>query len=378
MEVSAQQPHVGNVEAVLTSDLRMVSDTRDRSIAPIAPQLARVGPDDPRWRDFAPHAEMAGPFHHPQWMFALAETYGHRPSALVLERDGRVVAGLPLLEVRSRLTGHRLVSLPFTDHCAPLAVDGQAEVLLARHLAAWQAQTGVPLEVRGALGGPGSGQVHTRTAGVNHQLELQQDAQSQRAALPAAVRRAIAKAERAGLVARLGTGRDDVATYYRLHRLTRHRQGVPVQPWRLFDRIWANMVEKDLGTVVTVADQGRVVASALFLLWNGVAVYKYGASDPACWHLRPNNLVLWKGIEWAIQRGARIFDFGRSDIDHHGLREFKRRFGADETTLTYTTLGPHAPRDGSHRLMGSAAPLIRRSPELLNRFLGWALYPHVA
>src|SRR6185436_641501 len=48
-------------------------------------------------------------------------TYGFQPVAFTTSAPGaRLVNALVFAAVRSRLTGRRLVSLPFSDHCDPL------------------------------------------------------------------------------------------------------------------------------------------------------------------------------------------------------------------------------------------------------------------
>src|SRR4051794_32053546 len=75
---------------------------------------------DPRW-EAAVRAPDATVFHHPAWLRVLREEYRHPIWAVCLEDDeGRVVAGLPVATVVSRLTGNRLVALPFSDVCPPV------------------------------------------------------------------------------------------------------------------------------------------------------------------------------------------------------------------------------------------------------------------
>lgn len=334
-------------------------------------------PGDPRWLAFASAHADATPFHHPAWAAAIADTYGYRSSLLAQTEGDRVLAALPVLDVRSRLTGNRTVSLPFTDRCAPLAVSTEQEHELAEALVDWQ-RGKEPIEVRGPL--PERDGIHLGQDAVYHRLELGDDAAALRRSLPSSVRRAIGKAERQGIAVRTGTGLDDVRAYYRLHCMTRHRQGVPVQSWGFFRNVWSRMIEPGLGMVALAELDGRPIAGAVFLAWRRLMVYKYGASDPAHWALRPNNLVMWKGIEWGIERGCAELDFGRSDLDHEGLRRFKSSWGAAELPLVTARVAPRVrpPRSGrSGRASAVLGAVIRRGPEPLGRLLGAALYRHV-
>jgi predicted N-acyltransferase len=51
----------------------------------------------------------------------------------------------------------------------------------------------------------------------------------------------------------------------------------------------------------------------------------------------PNNQIYWEALRWAIERGAREFDFGRSPIGG-GTYRFKRGWGAEERPLAWRRL----------------------------------------
>jgi len=54
----------------------------------------------------------------------LHESYGYSPCYFVTARAGGFGGMLPVMEVSSRWTGRRGVSLPFTDGCDPLSAPG--------------------------------------------------------------------------------------------------------------------------------------------------------------------------------------------------------------------------------------------------------------
>jgi len=54
-------------------------------------------------------------FHGSAWAKVLSDSYGYIPSYFTLSVEDRLQAMLPLMEIRSWLTGARAVSLPFTD-----------------------------------------------------------------------------------------------------------------------------------------------------------------------------------------------------------------------------------------------------------------------
>ena len=152
---------------------------------------------DPAWLDFVAAASEATVFHLAAWTRVLADTYRYRAVALAtVDEQGRVTAGAPLARVR-RFSGAAWVSLPFSDHCPPLALDRASLGRLAAALAGWTASHGVPVEVRGALPAvPGCQNV---VVGVRHVLALDRDVDALRKCLSETHRRRLRQAEQSGL-----------------------------------------------------------------------------------------------------------------------------------------------------------------------------------
>ncbi len=83
---------------------------------------------DSRWRHFLLEHPSASVFHTPAWLEALRRTYGYEPFVLTTCPPSQdLTNGLVFCRINSRFTGRRLVSLPFSDHCEPLA-DGPKDI----------------------------------------------------------------------------------------------------------------------------------------------------------------------------------------------------------------------------------------------------------
>ena len=342
---------------------------------------------DARWGAFiagaaaAPLGEAAplpaaGPFHHPAWLGLLARSYGYPIRACCLLDDaGAIVAGLPLALVGGTLRRPRLAALPFSDHCHPL-VAGDDPALAARLLAALdelRSELGVALELRAPVDAAGAQEVDSYWL---HEIALEPDVDAVigRFRRKSQILRGARRAEREGLTVERRTDSAALADFYRLHVGTRRRQGVPTQP-KSFILRFADLFDQGHGFVLVVRDGEQPIAAAVFLAFNGNLIYKYGASDPAALNKRPNNLLFLEAIRWGCANGMRSLDMGRTDIGHESLREFKLHWGAEETKLTYYELSDaeRAPSEGPG-LAGRAAPLIRRSPPVVSRLIGEALY----
>src|SRR5436189_3252844 len=77
---------------------------------------------DARWDGYVQRHPGGLIYHHSAWQQVLVSTFGYEPYYIAAQNGSvdRFEGILPLLLARSRLTGQRLVSLPFTSHCTPL------------------------------------------------------------------------------------------------------------------------------------------------------------------------------------------------------------------------------------------------------------------
>ncbi len=83
---------------------------------------------DARWATLIQTHPESSVFHSPNWLAALRHVYGYEPAVVTTCSPGNGLAnGLVFCRIKSWLTGRRLVSLPFSDHCEPL-IDSQDEL----------------------------------------------------------------------------------------------------------------------------------------------------------------------------------------------------------------------------------------------------------
>ncbi len=336
-------------------------------------KVAAVQIDDPRWAEFTSTHPDAGPFHLPAWAAMIAECYRFHAFALTAQDgDGEILAGLPVVAVRSLRGARRWISLPFTDSCAPLiradVAPEEAFAAFAEHVLTEPVRE---LEVRAAL--PAGLHRHAESVGYLHTLALPQDPADLRP--NKGHRNYRNRAIRNGVQVVLGSSAQDVATFYRLHTLTRRRHGVPVQPRRFFDLLLARLLTPGHGFIATAVADGAVLAAGVYLIHNGMLVAKYLGSDPRLPDKRAGYLIDWETMVAGCEKGYHTLDLGRSDPDADGLRLYKSSWGAAETPLVYTHVSRTPPDTHADRtLHGLARRIIRRSPVWVTRALGEALY----
>jgi hypothetical protein len=75
------------------------------------------------WDQFVDGHVNATFFHRSGWRDIAQDVFGHRTHYLDVRRDGALSAVLPLVEIKSRLFGHALISNAFCVGGGPLAND---------------------------------------------------------------------------------------------------------------------------------------------------------------------------------------------------------------------------------------------------------------
>jgi CelD/BcsL family acetyltransferase involved in cellulose biosynthesis len=330
---------------------------------------------DAQWLRLVDRAPQASIFHHPLWLGLVTRQYRYPLAAVaVLDAGGEAVAGLPVALVASRLTGRRLVALPFSDACPPLVAQdapGDAAVRLAGAVEELRRSRDMLLEVRGAFPELAAPVVRFH----QHRVDLAAGLEDVERGYAAQVRRNVRKARREGVEIRRRVDAGALEEFYALHLRTRRRQGVPTQPKAYVLGLGA-LLDAGHGFVSIARLAGRPVAAAVFLHAGGTLTYKYGASDRRFQHARPNNLLFADAIAWACEQGLRELDLGRTDLGNEGLRAFKRSWGAPEEPLAHTYAGGPAPSPGPSLASRLLAPVIRRGPALTGRVIGEAFYRH--
>jgi hypothetical protein len=351
------------------------------------PQCTTIDPiHDERWEALVGRHARASVFHATAWLKALQETYGYRPFAYAtFAEPGIFSGGMVFCPVESWLTGRRLVSLPFSDHCEAL-IDDPRDLQLITSRLRWQLALDkwpyVEMRSLHAIRMLGF-ERKTLPAYTLHQIDLEPDLRSIFNSFhKSSTQRKIRRAEREGLAYKESSDTTLLDPFYRLLTATRRRHHVPPQPKKWFRNL-AKFFGDDLK--FRVAFRGtQPIAAILTIRHKDTMVYKYGGSDPELNALGGMHLLFWRTIQEAKDLGLRSFDLGRSDIDQPGLVTFKRRWGAVESTLAYRryNLASDASAHPSAAVENGwesriAKALLKHVPAWSLSMMGGILYKHV-
>ena len=337
---------------------------------------------DPSWLEFIAKQENATIFHHPAWAEMLAECYGYQPFVLIsLDEEGKVNGGIPLMDVNSKLTGRRWISLPFSDYCTPLSSTPAVLESLVGYMITQYKQKAIPrVEIHSLI--TSRSDVYQDNRYVMHTIKLLNDPDSVMKTFDKTrVRESIKKGVKRGVEIRWGTNKSDIFTFYEMLVDTRRRLGSPVQPKRFFDLLWDRIINKGLGFLLLAYSDGKPIGGVVYLHYKGILTGKYGASMPEYWTLRANHLLIWSGIKWGCEQGFTTFDFGRTDSSNQNLCDYKNGWGTVEEPLIYSTIADNkpGPKEGTGgRMQQLMAGVVQHSPAWVCRMIGELLYGHFA
>jgi FemAB-related protein (PEP-CTERM system-associated) len=282
-----------------------------------------------RWDTFVLDCPAATFFHRAGWKSVIESAFGHRCHFLHAERDGRVVGVLPLVHVKSRLFGNSLISTGFTVGGGPVAADDAALRMLDARAQALADELDVDyLEYRGEA--PlHSDWVHNDGLYVDFRKPIGPDPEKDMLAIPRKQRAMVRKGIKLGLTSVVDT---DVDRLHDVYAVSVRNLGTPVFAMRYFKSL-KNAFGPD-ADIVTVLHNDLPVASVMNFYFRDQVLPYYGGGTEAARPLAANDFMYWEVMRRAVERGFRIFDFGRSKTGT-GAYSFKKFWGFTPEPLVY-------------------------------------------
>lgn len=311
-------------------DKRSTPDPRQKE-----PYIQILNPESyEKWDDEIYMVHDCSVFHSVAWAKVLSDSYHYTPCYLVSYDEDKLSTIVPMMDIKSFLTGSRGVSLPFTDYCDPLISEGlNFQDVLDQIIQYAKKHNWKFIELRG--GDKYLPDAVPSSSFFGHRLNLSHKENEIYKLFKNTFKRNIKKAASSGVTINFFTTLQAIKEFYRLNCITRKRHGLPPQPYRFFEKMYEHIISKKTGIVVLASYNNIYIAGAIFFHFGVEAIYKYGASDMNYQNLRPNNLVMWEAIKWYAQRKYKTLSLGRTETENHGLRQFKLGMGAQEYSINY-------------------------------------------
>lgn len=269
----------------------------------------RTDLENARWDAFVGSHPGATFFHAAGWRDVISGAFDHAPHFIAAMRGADIVGVLPLIEVKSRLFGHSLISNAFCVGGGPLAIDSAARDALVAEAERVGRSLGVDyVEVRDVAAMPGGWSAREgQYAGFAREIAATEENCLKQ--IPRKQRAVLRKALASGLTFTVG---QDVKAFFNLYARTVRNHGTPVLPRRYFQRLVDTFGERC--NILTVFRNGTPISSVLnFYFRDRVLPYYTGGTADAR-GIGANDLMYWHLMRYAYARGCTLFDFGRSKL----------------------------------------------------------------
>ena len=294
---------------------------------------------DKRWDDFVATHPCGWIVHTSGWKKVIEQTFphikGHHP-ALIDTETNEIKAGLPIYEIRSWLTGNRLVSIPFATLSDPLVSTRQQSDALLQSAIELQEHLGFSyIEIRTlGLNQLIDSSFRSNKDYKNHYLELAVGPEEiWKHIRYKSIRYLINKANKNKLALKVASGEGDFQSFYQLYAATRMRLGLPAQPYLFFKAIYDIFTPSGNVVILLALSGEKIIAGHLLFKFNGRVSVEAVGEDAGSRHLYANHFLYWEGIKSACAEGHKIFDFGRTSVYNTTLIDFKKHWGTKEAYI---------------------------------------------
>lgn len=275
-------------------------------------------------------------WHRPAVTSFIESTFGHSTRYFcALDQNKNVVGVLPAVQLRSRLFGNFLIAMPYFNYGGVLADNRDVALKLIAQAEQWrQAVNASHLELRfcqdNDLGLP------QRTDKVSFWLPLPDNTDALWNSFQPKVRAQIRRGEREITELAIG-GPELLDEFYRVFAVNMRDLGTPVYGRDFFAKLLQTLARQ--AWLVVARIDGRAVGCAFLTGYNGRMEIPWASTLRRYNHTGINMTMYWKILEFAVQQGFKVFDFGRCSHDA-GTYRFKQQWGAQPLKLYWDYLLP--------------------------------------
>ncbi len=310
--------------------------------------------DRQEWNNFVLDCSNSTFFHMIEWKDVIENNFGHKAHYMMALQGEKITGILPLFEIKNRLFGHSLVSMPCVVYGGVCAMNKEAEKALYQSAAALGEIMGVdyiemrnqfaPLSQFSCFSNIESNDAH-KTAGHNRadmqdwmtkdlyatfEREIYPDTDANFKAIPRKQRRMIRKGINDGLISKIGR-MEHIDTFYDLFSRNLQNHGTPVFSLDFLNGIMDTFPQT---FILSVWKDGKIVAAVMtFVFKERLIPYYSGALKEYNQHA-VNDFMYWDLMRYGSENGYNIFDFGRSK-KNTGPYDFKRHWGFNPVTLPF-------------------------------------------
>lgn len=300
----------------------------------------RVHTDQPPlgWDGYVERHPRASAYHASRWASAVSGLFGMPAYYVVATDEAAAISGvLPLVRQKSVFFGDRLTSLPFFNYGGALAdTSGIQAALMERAARLCEDLGSRQVEIRDLDAAPVDWPQRRDKATLL--LDLPPTVEALGKQLGSKLRSQVKRAQREQPQVLAG-GTELLDDFYRVFAEVMRDLGTPVYPRRFFETLLDRC--SDQCTLIVLKLDGTPVSAGFLVSHRDRIEIPWAATLTAVKSRSINMALYWEVLRHAVERGATVFDFGRSTIDS-GPYRFKLQWGARAVPLHWTVWSPGA------------------------------------
>lgn len=294
---------------------------------------------DERWDRFVESHPFGWVCHLSGWKRVLENSFPHMKGyyLALIDDNGEIKAGLPIYEVRSKLTRNRLVSIPFATLSDPLVSNSEELELLIEATKFLSKNLDISnIEIRTTnchvyLNNKDFlGQYYFKIHYIDLSLSIEELWKSFHRK---AIRQEINRAIQSNLDIKIGVDRNDLFEFYKLYIETRKRLGLPPHPYNFIKLLWEEFKPSKKLFLYKANYKNQTIASHIVFRFNGRVSAEFEGWDRNFHKLSANPFLFWEEIKAAKNDGFKVYDFGRTSPKNESLMKFKNHWGTKVSDL---------------------------------------------
>ncbi|MEW6994706.1 FemAB family XrtA/PEP-CTERM system-associated protein [Colwelliaceae bacterium MEBiC 14330] len=285
-----------------------------------------------RWDNYVKNHQQGSFFHLSGWQEVITKSFGHACYFLYIDVDGDISGVLPLVEVKSKLFGHALISTPFCVYGGAIAQTKEQVRQLEQEACHLAEQLSVDyLELR--YQEKQDSALLLKQAHSTFGCDLAEDGDKILASIKKKQRAVIRQSLKNELHFSLLKGKENLSEFYRLLSISYRNLGTPIFSQSYFNNL-IDVFGDDIDIAVIADKEQQSSCAVMNFYFNMQVLPYYGGGNHCARALKSADFMYYQVMCHAREQGYRWYDFGRSKNDS-GPYKYKKNWGMEPKSLYY-------------------------------------------